>query len=212
MQWLQKSPIGLGHDICQIRRIYRILASKTGPRFINRVLTPQERETPKAKAALRCVLDNNLPAPNSDSANDADLPKRDDQKKDLLKAAQYLAGRFAAKEAVIKAFHQERLNFGNIEIKNLPPVPRLLRTSLNSSVSGVGSDVGAAQGSTQKVGNEEEEKHLPDQPLGSGPPVALVRLDGVQEPLVASVSISHDGDYASAVCFYMPGVGHLPET
>ena len=120
--------------------------------------------------------------------------------------------RFAAKEAGIKAFHQERLNFGNIEIKNLPPVPRLLRTSLKSSVSGIRSDAEAAQGSKQKVGNEEEEKHLPDQPLGSGPPVALVRLDGAQEPLVASVSISHDGDYASAVCFYMPGVGHLPET
>ena len=36
---------------------------------------------------------------------------------------------------------------------------------------------------------------------GSGPPVALIKGDGEGHPdAMAMVSISHDGDYATAVC------------
>ncbi len=37
-------------------------------------------------------------------------------------------------------------------------------------------------------------------PRSSGPPVALIKGDGYYEDCYASVSISHDGDYATAVC------------
>ncbi|KAK1968123.1 hypothetical protein LY78DRAFT_574948, partial [Colletotrichum sublineola] len=38
-------------------------------------------------------------------------------------------------------------------------------------------------------------------PNGSGPPVAIIRGEREGEPgLMAMVSISHDGDYATAVC------------
>lgn len=44
----------------------------------------------------------------------------------------------------------------------------------------------------------------PDSSLGdprsSGPPVALIKGDDYYEDCYASVSISHDGDYATAVC------------
>lgn len=93
--------------------------------------------------------------------------------------------RFAAKEAVIKAFHRERLNFGDIEIESGKPVPRRLEKTSR---------------------RKEEPAAQQDQQMSSssGPPVAVVRVEGSADPVVAAVSISHDGEYASAVCFYMP--------
>lgn len=44
--------------------------------------------------------------------------------------------------------------------------------------------------------------------LGSGPPIARVRSDeGEAEDTSALVSISHDGDYATAIC-----LGYEPST
>ncbi|MFK7691508.1 holo-ACP synthase [Paenibacillus sp. HJGM_3] len=62
--------IGIGMDLVEIARIRRILEEPHGARFVERVLTPEERE----RAATR---GNRL--------------------------AEYVAGRFAAKEAVAKA-------------------------------------------------------------------------------------------------------------
>jgi holo-[acyl-carrier protein] synthase len=46
----------------------------------------------------------------------------------------------------------------------------------------------------ERRGREEER-------LGSGPPVARIKAgDGVDEDTSAMISISHDGDYATAVC------------
>lgn len=63
----------------------------------------------------------------------------------------------------------------------------------------------------ERRGREGEER------LGSGPPVARIRAprregredgeDGEEEDTSAMVSISHDGDYATAVCMaYDPSV------
>lgn len=40
---------------------------------------------------------------------------------------------------------------------------------------------------------------------GSGPPLAIIQIEGCPQKQSAMLSISHDGDYASAVCIYMPG-------
>ena len=43
-----------------------------------------------------------------------------------------------------------------------------------------------------------EKREVVGQRLGSGPPIARIR--GEEEDETALVSISHDGDYATAVC------------
>ncbi|PHH59205.1 hypothetical protein CDD81_3560 [Ophiocordyceps australis] len=76
------------------------------------------------------------------------------------KTSVFLAGRFAAKEAAIKAHHPHR------------------RLTLHDVVI-----------------------ERQTQTLGSGPPVARIRSeDGGGSDEAALVSISHDGDYATAVC------------
>ena len=63
--------IGIGHDLCEVDRVERLLQGTTGGRFAERILAPAER--PLA----------------------AELTGR--------RRAEFVAGRFAAKEAVSKA-------------------------------------------------------------------------------------------------------------
>lgn len=94
-------PLGLGHDICHIPRIYKILISKRGSRFIERVLTKQERQKPRPQLILKCVLardmkDTNLNVNQSASiarqvATDTDAVAERDPA--FWKAAEYMAGR-----------------------------------------------------------------------------------------------------------------------
>ncbi|WP_284643704.1 holo-ACP synthase [Paenibacillus silviterrae] len=62
--------IGVGTDLLEIERIRRILNSSAGDRFLERVLTPPERELAAKRRG---------------------------------RLAEFLAGRFAAKEALVKA-------------------------------------------------------------------------------------------------------------
>ncbi|RCI08378.1 hypothetical protein L249_8895 [Ophiocordyceps polyrhachis-furcata BCC 54312] len=80
--------MGIGIDICQISRIASILGSPRRARFLSRILTPDERAGGEAR----------LKAP-------------------LKEEAAFVAGRFAAKEAVMKAFSStRRLGWQDIEI------------------------------------------------------------------------------------------------
>lgn len=46
-------PLALGTDICRVSRISRVLSHPTrGPRFVERVLAPEERELPRVKKVL----------------------------------------------------------------------------------------------------------------------------------------------------------------
>lgn len=106
--------------------------------------------------------------------------------------------RFAAKEAIIKAHPHRRLTFHDIIIKS-------------------GSGATATDGDRPILGkqqqNQDEELSLTrrlepdaegegdttiDRGNGSGAPTAIVK--GVEYDQVALVSISHDGEYATAVC------------
>lgn len=79
--------------------------------------------------------------------------------------------RFAVKEAVFKAHPFLHLGFHDVVI--------------------------ARQGAAHRGGREGEEEEEKETANGSGPPVAFV---GGEDGQMAQVSISHDGDYTTAVC------------
>ncbi|TWU76395.1 hypothetical protein ED733_006646 [Metarhizium rileyi] len=150
-------PINVGTDICQISRIYNILSSPRRIRFVNRVLAPEE--------VVRHDSRLKWPAASLKGDGDSERPRSDGQT-DLWHTAAFVAGRFAAKEAAIKAHSHRRLTFHDVVIERR-------------------AEVG--------------------QRLGSGPPVARIKAAGGHgDDDSALVSISHDGDYATAVC-----VAHL---
>ncbi|KAK5998322.1 hypothetical protein PT974_00701 [Cladobotryum mycophilum] len=93
---------------------------------------------------------------------------------DIWAAAAFVAGRFAAKEAAIKAHSHRRLTFHDVII--------------------------------EKRGRDTEY-------LGSGPPVARIKGETEEDDDVsAMISISHDGDYATAICMaYDPSVIELQD-
>ncbi|MFS0726128.1 holo-ACP synthase [Paenibacillus sp. 1P07SE] len=62
--------IGIGHDLVELERVRRILDGQTAERFLEKMLTPAERQLLSGKG---------------------------------MRSAEYTAGRFAAKEAVVKA-------------------------------------------------------------------------------------------------------------
>ncbi|QUC20005.1 uncharacterized protein UV8b_04246 [Ustilaginoidea virens] len=145
-------PLNVGTDICQISRVRRILDSPRRTRFINRILAPEELESHKAR------LD---PSPGTILAKDAQIGGRGGETPPWETAA-FLAGRFAAKEAAIKAHPHRQLSFHDVVIE-------------------------------RRMGKAQR--------LGSGPPVARIRAaNGEGEDVSALISISHDGDYATAVC------------
>ncbi|KAH9242133.1 hypothetical protein K456DRAFT_47227 [Colletotrichum gloeosporioides 23] len=157
-------PFNVGNDICQISRIARVLATPRGSRFIERIFTKDELHL------IPSGSENNAP-PNPHKSQENGIEDLKAQKH-LWKKASFVAGRFAAKEATIKAHIQRRLTFHDITI---------LRKTL---VEG------------QANAN------------GSGPPVAVIK--GAKEgerAQEAKITISHDGDYATAVCIaYEPPV------
>ncbi|REK74674.1 holo-ACP synthase [Paenibacillus paeoniae] len=79
--------LGIGHDLTDVTRVSEMLESKLGERFMQRILTPGERDACAAYTGTRLH--------------------------------QYVAGRFAAKEAVSKSFGcgiGAQLGFGDIDI------------------------------------------------------------------------------------------------
>ncbi|KAG5925312.1 hypothetical protein E4U53_003346 [Claviceps sorghi] len=140
--------LNVGTDICQISRIYGILNSPRRSRFINRILAPEEVNRYESRLS---------------GGGTSNARGRDVKDTELWKTAAFVAGRFAAKEAAIKAHTHRRLTFHDIVI-------------------------------------ERRAERTQDQ-LGSGPPVARIKAEaGMDEDASALISISHDGDYATAVC------------
>ncbi|KAI2611974.1 4'-phosphopantetheinyl transferase superfamily [Hypoxylon sp. NC1633] len=153
--------IGIGTDICKISRIYKVLNSPSCTRFLRRILTPQERKWPKPTKLVQYLATRPPPAPD------------DPQDPNIAQAAEYVAGRFAAKEAVIKAYSVRDLQFGDIEI----------------TYEGVVDPLDPPKRSAKR-------KLL-----------AVIRDAQGREDAYARLSISHDGDYAVAMCLL-----DLPET
>ncbi|KAK3307533.1 uncharacterized protein B0T15DRAFT_181636 [Chaetomium strumarium] len=218
-------PLRIGTDLCRISRIQRILQGKNGPRFIHRVLAPEELV--HVRPVMRAVLDDavrgsvakaaagsaggtGVRRPISPTTRERELWGREwegggklevpeeeqhrhdesylqgERKRDGLSgeegeeggfglyksAATFLAGRWAAKEAAFKAHPHLRLGFHDVLI--LSPA--------------------------------EMEAQTGDQPLqqqawqAKGAPVAVIKPGEGRRDQIAMVSITHDGNYASAVC------------
>ncbi|EPE02240.1 4 -phosphopantetheinyl transferase superfamily protein [Ophiostoma piceae UAMH 11346] len=115
-------PLHVGTDLCSTVRIHRLLL-KSPARFIRRVLTPRElRELPPVPSADAMPI---IMAPRtaisylaSAETMPSNLAKGAEQEEGpLWSAATHLAGRFAAKEAAIKAHpHIPSLTLQSIRI------------------------------------------------------------------------------------------------
>ncbi|KAK4448154.1 hypothetical protein QBC34DRAFT_408324 [Podospora aff. communis PSN243] len=153
----------VGTDIVRISRIEQIMKDKLGRRFLKKLLTKEEALAMWTDGATVTTM----------RQNEWTLFWWEMVK---WKKAERIAGRFAVKEAVMKAHPHRRLTFHDILVFNdKSPVP------LGSAGNGVVSD--------------RMER------LGSGPPRVYVKGDKEGQPYQeVRVSISHDGDYATAVC------------
>ncbi|PTB80687.1 hypothetical protein M440DRAFT_1325702 [Trichoderma longibrachiatum ATCC 18648] len=170
-------PLNIGTDICRISRIYAILRSpRRGMRFVNRIFSPEEQATKDHR--LRCLERRPLGGLSDEKrgfhgmrvGNELSCEEIARRDPEWWAAASFVAGRFAAKEAAIKAHSHRRLTFHDVVI--------------------------------ERRGRDEER-------LGSGPPVARIKGgEGEEEDASAMISISHDGEYATAVCMaFDPSVG-----
>jgi holo-[acyl-carrier protein] synthase len=165
-------PINIGNDICQISRIYAILSGPRAARFVNRVLSPEELAVNHARInvldsvkAQKPGLQDALHKANKTGQPHTQIAANNPE---MWSCAAFIAGRFAAKEAAMKAHPHRRLTFHDVVIERRP-----------------------VEGPT----------------LGSGPPIARIRSgEGEVEDTSALVTISHDGDYATAVC-----IGYEPD-
>ncbi|KAI1130061.1 hypothetical protein F5Y10DRAFT_135675 [Nemania abortiva] len=189
-------PFIIGNDICRVARVRRILKGRLGPQFVRRILRSEEIQTPTTSSILRCILD-----PKAQSSQDArSTPKKSvgdtessHDAPNFTRAVEFMAGRFAAKEAVIKAHPHRRLTFQSIAIlraavlTSSPGPPTSERTG--------GPAIGQEEG--QELGSGPDGETSRSQ---SGPLVALIKAEGAHADAYASISISHDTDYATAVC------------
>ncbi|KAH6895339.1 hypothetical protein B0T10DRAFT_213302 [Thelonectria olida] len=166
-------PLNIGTDICQISRVYRILAGPRASRFVTRILAPEElaRHDARLQVLTRATGEQSH-GKTSDAVSERggheSLAARNPE---LWKCAAFMAGRFAAKEAAIKAHSFRKLSLHDVLI---------------------------------------ERRAFEGERLGSGPPVARIKSAQQDEEMddSAMISISHDGDYATAVCLgYDPGAG-----
>ncbi|RDW69446.1 hypothetical protein BP6252_08466 [Coleophoma cylindrospora] len=193
-------PISIGTDICSLQRIGGILAHPTrigyGARFINKVFTDLEKNEDNGpfKAKVFPYLERydqylqqklaleakklKLGAVDTDTQSEINRMeeqlRREDinMRRELDKHARSVGGRFAAKEAAIKAYRSRRLTYRDVSILRYDPSTTTRPTS-TASVAPI------ALIKNEHAGTEED-----------------AWLDAQQVP----VSISHDGDFATAVC------------
>ncbi|KAI9865102.1 MAG: hypothetical protein M1813_002421 [Trichoglossum hirsutum] len=155
-------PVSIGIDICKIRRIYDLISKDNGKwrgPFLRKIFNHRERRT------LLPTLREKQPSAASVYPHNTWM------------LAQFLAGRWAAKEAAIKAIRSRRVKFHEITIESregrphmfidLPPRARSADITANKAALGDGME-----------GEVEEE---------------------VGETHEARLSISHDDAYATAV-------------
>ncbi|KAI9720263.1 MAG: hypothetical protein M1812_003081 [Candelaria pacifica] len=184
-------PLGVGIDICHIPRVQSLITRDGGKwlsRFAKRIFNDHERNAFKRKV-------------------DASNNSRDNR---LL--AQWLAGRFAAKEAAFKAVGTRRLSWHDITICDGRPVqPTTDRCSGSGEACGSivrqikpyalihpprRSPSPSKNPSANRVCAEDT---LPSIPETEEEPLMEAQDGWDSECQVAELSISHDGDYATAV-------------
>ncbi|KAF2964050.1 hypothetical protein GQX73_g9524 [Xylaria multiplex] len=184
----------IGNDICRIARVRRILKGRLGPQFVRRILRPEEIQSSPTADILRCVLNQNAQSsqathavPRRVEAVDS-VPTRDAP--DFTRAVEFMAGRFAAKEAVIKAHPHRRLTFQTIAILRAALPTHSARDSVFSKHERV-DESSIDKPAAQKLESEDK----PPAPQ-SGPLVAWIEgEENAHRQMYASVSISHDTEH-----------------
>ncbi|OJJ31163.1 hypothetical protein ASPWEDRAFT_72154 [Aspergillus wentii DTO 134E9] len=169
-------PLALGTDICHIPRIQRLLtdnSQKQVDRFSQRIFSPAERSFFQEQYDKVLQLRENIAdkADNEDNGQDESGTDKNLQRtqyeRAFWKLSSWVAGRFAAKEAAMKAVYPHRLGWHQAEILT---VPGKMKPVLVLHVP-----------PPQTADTNEGDGDLP--PL---------------RRQVAQLSISHDGDYATA--------------
>ncbi|KAI0451605.1 hypothetical protein F5B21DRAFT_377880 [Xylaria acuta] len=199
-------PFVIGNDICRVARIRRILKGRLGPQFVRRILRTEEIQHSTTARILRCILDQNAQSPQDARP----MPKRVAEAHPVstrdapsfTRAVEFMAGRFAAKEAVIKAHPHRRLTFQCIAILRAVDAPGGSVLDASGQEPTIDPEGG---GELEPRPNDETSTMTTSSSSSSsqsGPLVALVKAEesAQQRDTYASVSISHDTDYATAVC------------
>ncbi|KAI9844802.1 MAG: hypothetical protein M1837_005220 [Sclerophora amabilis] len=179
-------PVSIGIDICHIPRIREIITkdeNKRLDRFTRRIFNTSER--PDAQKLIDRYHRTRRREEQSVEAH---------RNTTLLRLAEWLAGRFAAKEAAMKAISSRRLTWHDICVHSTGKAPYLTildppRRNPNCSAH-EGGEKSASWPSTVKAVHE---KGLTMSTSAAG------MEEGVPNSRIARVSISHDGEYATAV-------------
>ncbi|KAM7199909.1 hypothetical protein V8F20_005558 [Naviculisporaceae sp. PSN 640] len=204
-------PMALGSDICQISRIQKIL--NRGPnvagRFVERLMTEEEIRDirrPDIKQWIDYAISKINRSPNKETHKNIILDEnvRDvysyQRKSGASRTAAYLAGRWAVKEAVIKAHPHRRLNFRDIIVYST--VRQLARhgKERETEADQQGNDMDNSGKESESEGDVAAD--IVADTRWTGRPSAIVRgrKELGEEDTEVLVSISHDGDYASATC------------
>lgn len=172
--------LSIGTDIAHTSRIAKLVASqRTLPRFLRKVLTSREER------------DFHLRFPQTTSKGserDSGFSEGEQSSRWVDEVARFLAGRWAAKEAVVKACSWRSLTFDEIQI---------LKDAGSKRVYGVILDRPEVRRAVRQVNQGQDEtsedqashEHAADKGEEQGPAGQIVKI-----------SISHDGEYATAVC------------
>lgn len=180
-------PYAIGTDLCYIPRVQRILGEQLlktksetrAPKFWFRVLTPVETSFGGWKY-MRTVQ----------------------------RRTEFLAGRWAAKEAVMKAWesaypHRVKLFMHDIFILSSEQCKSIALAGSTAGAPAVVEEVPIVVGKVpvveERVVADVNTKDQESSKKTSGPPRAFVRVANGKPWKEVNVSISHDGDFASAV-------------
>ncbi|KAI9824985.1 MAG: hypothetical protein M1819_000783 [Sarea resinae] len=165
------SSLSIGTDICHIARIQRLITrdaqGKSLQRFGRRIFNLYEQ--PEFERRVEDVIE------------------RHGREQGMRKLAEWLAGRFAAKEAAIKAIRSRHITWHDITIR-VPPghkekvAPQMVIAAASASAFAsmkTGTVTATATAAIRKSMEHEEDRDL--------------------EGAEARLSLSHDGEYATAV-------------
>lgn len=213
---LRKFPfaLNLGTDICNVIRIRRILESTRGARFVQRILNDEERGHPK----IRCILNNGASLNMSQSLSSIGQtvkhhtggveghektlsPSKPAPNLDELQlAATFMAGRYDQSSSFqqhLTLFTLSARELGqstNIGVTRFAAKEAVIKAHPQRNLTWHGITI------SQQTSTHTDRK---------GAPAAIIK--GTNEDYEALISISHDGDYATAVCLGAQRAGETEE-
>lgn len=196
------APLGVGVDICLVRRVAAAHA-RFGRRFLERAFHPTEVERFERLLAQA----GGVGGGTLGGGGGGGMPAA---------AANFLASRWAAKEALHKALRSHRLLFPEVEVCTLPsgggpaaaPSPG---SGAPTAAAGAAAAVAAAAGADALAGDWRGTGGRPFRTAWSGGPpgfrfhgAAAAVVAGLGLPSPPQLSLSHDGEYAVAFVVVPP--------